>query len=301
MSASSADAAAKKNIVRGSLRARVGLRMLALGYLSLLLLIPVIVIVVKAFEDGAGNVLETLTTPEAQHAFYLTLLMVAIAIPLNTVFGIACALVLVRHKFRGKGILNALIDLPFAISPVVIGLALVLVYGSIDGVFGQWLIEHGIRVIFTPIGMAIATTFVSLPFVVREIEPVLREIGEDQEQAAATLGASGWQTFWRITLPAIRWGVTYGVVLATARALGEFGAVSIVSGRISGETETLPLFVQKQFEVFNVSGAYAAALVLALIALATLAAMNLVRRRDSKSVSPFTIAGDRDQAEEATA
>ena len=146
---------------------------------------------------------------------------------------------LVRDKFRGKWLLNALIDLPFAISPVVIGLALVLVYGSVDGVFGQWLIEHGIRVIFTPIGMAIATTFVSLPFVVREIEPVLREIGTDQEQAASTLGASGWQTFWRITLPAIRWGLTYGVVLATARALGEFGAVSIVSGRISGETETL--------------------------------------------------------------
>ncbi len=153
---------------------------------------------------------------------------------------------------------------------MVIGLALVLVYGSLDGWFGAWLLEQGIRVIFTPIGMALATMFVSLPFVVREVEPVLREIGEDQEQAASTLGANGWQTFWRITLPAIRWGVTYGVVLGTARALGEFGAVSIVSGRISGETETLPLFVQKQFETFNVSGAYAAALVLALIALATL-------------------------------
>jgi sulfate transport system permease protein len=315
MSANSAEAAATKNIVRGGPMSRVGLRTVALGYLAALLLVPVIMIVAKAFEDGAGNIIDTLTTPEAQHAFYLTLVMVAVAIPLNTVFGIACALVLVRHKFRGKVILNALIDLPFAISPVVIGLALVLVYGSIDGVFGKWLIEHGIRVIFTPIGMAIATTFVSLPFVVREIEPVLREIGEDQEQAASTLGASPWQTFWRITLPAIRWGLTYGVVLATARALGEFGAVSIVSGRISGETETLPLFVQKQFEVFNVSGAYAAALVLAIVALATLGAMNLVRRRDKKTVSPDNyrhtlvsgqspsrnkfIAGDRDQIEEA--
>jgi sulfate/thiosulfate transport system permease protein len=206
--------------------------------------------------------------------------MVLIAVPLNTVFGVLTALVLVRHDFRGKAFLNGLIDLPFAISPVVIGLSLILVYGSVDGWFGPWLAEHGIKVIFTPIGMAIATTFVSLPFVVREVEPVLREIGTDQEEAASTLGAGGWQTFWRITLPSIRWGVTYGVVLATARALGEFGAVSVVAGRISGETETLPLYVQKQFETFNVSGAYAAALVLALIALATLVTMNLVRRKE---------------------
>jgi sulfate transport system permease protein len=284
-----ADAARpQKNIVRGGRASRIGLRSVALGYLAVLLIIPVLVIVFKAFEDGAGNVFDTLTTPEAQHAFWLTLIMVAIAIPLNTIFGIACAIVLVRHNFRGKGLINALIDLPFAISPVVIGLSLILVYGSIDGWFGPWLLDQGIRVIFTPVGMALATMFVSLPFVVREVEPVLREIGEDQEQAARTLGASGWQTFWRITLPAIRWGVTYGVVLATARALGEFGAVSIVSGRISGETETMPLFVQKQFETFNVSGAYAAALVLALIALATLFALNLIRKRDT-NVSPMTL------------
>ena len=289
MSASSIDSASNRNIVRGGRGARIGLRSIALGYLSILLIIPVIVIIIKAFEDGAGNVIDTLSTPEAQHAFWLTLVMVAIAVPLNTIFGIACALVLVRQNFRGKAILNGLIDLPFAISPVVIGLSLVLVYGSLDGWFGPWLLEQGIRVIFTPVGMVLATVFVSLPFVVREVEPVLREIGEDQEQAARTLGANGWQTFWRITLPSIRWGVTYGVVLATARALGEFGAVSIVSGRISGETETLPLFVQKQFETFNVSGAYAAALVLALIALATLLAMNLVRRRDSKTTSPVTL------------
>jgi sulfate transport system permease protein len=285
-----ADAARpQKNIVRGGPLSRIGLRSVALGYLAVLLIIPVIVIVAKAFEDGAGNVFDTLTTPEAQHAFWLTMIMVGVAIPLNTVFGVACALVLVRHKFRGKALINGLIDLPFAISPVVIGLSLVLVYGSLDGWFGGWLLEHGIRVIFTPIGMALATMFVSLPFVVREVEPVLREIGEDQEQAARTLGANGWQTFWRITLPAIRWGVTYGVVLATARALGEFGAVSIVSGRISGETETLPLIVQKEYLQFNVSGAYAAALVLALIALATLLAMHLVRKRDSKTTSPVTL------------
>jgi sulfate/thiosulfate transport system permease protein len=271
---------ANKNIVRGGRGTRWGLRGLALGYLGALLIIPVIVIVFKAFEDGAGNVIDTLTTPEAQHAFYLTIVMVVIAVPINTIFGIACALMLVRDKFRGKAFVNALIDLPFAISPVVIGLALVLVYGSIDGWFGAWFLEQGIRIIFTPIGMVLATMFVSLPFVVREVEPVLREIGDDQEQAASTLGANPWQTFWRVTLPSIRWGVTYGVVLATARALGEFGAVSIVSGRISGETETMPLFVQKQFEVFNVSGAYAAALVLALLALVTLFGMNFIRRKD---------------------
>jgi sulfate transport system permease protein len=282
----SAAEVSSRNIVRGGRGTRWGLRGLALGYLAALLIIPVIVIVFKAFEDGIGNVFETLTTPEAQHAFWLTIMMVLIAVPLNTIFGVACALVLVRQNFRGKAIVNALIDLPFAISPVVIGLSLVLMYGSLDGWFGQWFLEQGIRIIFTPIGMAIATMFVSLPFVVREVEPVLREIGDDQEQAASTLGANGWQTFWRITLPSIRWGVTYGVVLATARALGEFGAVSIVSGRISGETETLPLFVQKQFEVFNVSGAYAAALVLALIALVTLFGMSFIRRRDKNVTGP---------------
>jgi sulfate/thiosulfate transport system permease protein len=290
MSTSSIDAAASRNIVRGGPGARIGLRTVALGYLAVLLIIPVVVIVFKAFGDGAGNVFDTLSTPEAQHAFWLTLVMVAVAVPLNTIFGIACAMVLVRHNFRGKGFVNALIDLPFAVSPVVIGLSLVLVYGSLDGWFGPWLLEQGIRVIFTPVGMVLATVFVSLPFVVREVEPVLREIGDEQEQAASTLGASGWQTFWRITLPSIRWGVTYGVVLATARALGEFGAVAIVSGKISGETETLPLFVQKQFETFNVSGAYAAALVLAVIALTTLFAMNLVRKRDSKAEAPSNLA-----------
>ena len=267
---------------------RYGLRTFALGYLALLLIFPVILVCYEAFGEGIAHAWESVTTPEAQHAFYLTMLMVAIAVPLNTVFGVLTALVLVRHDFRGKAFLNGLIDLPFAISPVVIGLSLILVYGSVDGWFGPWLAEHGIRVIFTPVGMAIATTFVSLPFVVREVEPVLREIGTDQEEAASTLGAGGWQTFWRITLPSIRWGVTYGIVLATARALGEFGAVSVVAGRISGETETLPLYVQKQFETFNVSGAYATALVLAVIALVTLVTMNRVRRRDS-AVKPLAV------------
>jgi sulfate transport system permease protein len=270
--------------------AKYGLRGVALGYLFALLLIPVILIFFKAFEDGVGHAWEAVTTPEALHAFYLTVLIAGIAVPLNTIFGIACALVLVRQKFRGKAILNGLIDLPFAVSPVVIGLSLVLVYGSIDGWFGPWLAEQGIQVIFSVPGMVLATIFVSLPFVVREVAPVLQEIGDDQEQAAATLGARGWQTFWRITLPSIRWGVTYGVVLATARAIGEFGAVAVVSGKIEGETETATLLVENQYEHFDVSGAYAASLVLAVMALCVLLFMNLIQRRDKPAKPPSVIA-----------
>jgi sulfate transport system permease protein len=270
--------------------AKFGLRGIALGYLFALLLVPVILIFFKAFDEGIAHAWESVTTPEAQHAFYLTVLIAAIAVPLNTIFGIACALVLVRHQFRGKAILNSLIDLPFAVSPIVIGLSLVLVYGSVDGWFGPWLLEHGIRVIFSVPGMVLATIFVSLPFVVREVAPVLQEIGDDQEQAAATLGANPWQTFWRITLPAIRWGVTYGVVLATARAIGEFGAVAVVSGKIEGKTETATLLVENQYEHFNVAGAYAAALVLAVMALATLLVMNLIQRRNGPAKPPTAIA-----------
>jgi sulfate transport system permease protein len=277
--------------VGGGKASKYGLRFAALGYLFALLLIPVILIFFKAFEDGIAHAWESVTTPEAIHAFYLTILIAAIAVPLNTIFGIACAIVLVRHSFRGKAILNGLIDLPFAISPVVIGLALVLVYGSVDGWFGPWLLDNGIRVIFSVPGMVLATIFVSLPFVVREVAPVLQEIGDDQEQAAATLGANGWQTFWRITLPAIRWGVTYGVVLATARCIGEFGAVAVVSGKIEGKTETATLLVENQYEHFNVSGAYAAALVLAVIALMVLLFMNLIQRRDKKvAMTPSAVA-----------
>lgn len=278
--ANSATDSGQKNIVQGGPAARWGLRTVALGYLALLLVIPVIMIFFKAFEDGFAAAIDAVTTPEAQHAIYLTVLTVVVSVPINTIFGIACALVIVRHRFRGRGVLNAAIDMPFAISPVVIGLSLVLLYGSRDGWFGQDLAAAGIEVIFTPIGMILATMFVSLPFVVREVIPVLQEIGDDQEQAAATLGANGWQTFWRITLPSIRWGVTYGVVLATARVLGEFGAVAVVSGRISGSTETLPLYLRKLFDTFNVAGAYAAAVVLALLALTVLVVMNLIQRRD---------------------
>lgn len=263
---------------------RLALRFAALGYLALLLALPVGLVFWRTFERGLGPVWESITTPEAMHAFWLTFVMVAIAVPANTVFGVVCALALARHRFRGKAILNSLIDLPFAISPVVVGLALILVYGR-GGWIGDWLVENGIQVIFSVPGMVLATMFVSLPFVVREVTPVLREIGTEQEQAASTLGASPWQTFWRVTLPAIRWGVAYGVVLTTARALGEFGAVSVVSGKLSGRTETATLRVEERFQSFDLTGAYAASAVLALMALATLLAMNLLKPKEGVTTS----------------
>lgn len=260
--------------------ARYGMRFAALTYLAFLLAIPLIMIFYETFKDGLQEPIDAVTSEEGLHAFYLTLVCVGIAVPLNTIFGVLCALMLVRQKFHGKAFVNSLIDLPFAVSPVVIGLALFLVYG-IDGIFGKPLNDAGFQIIFSTPGLILATIFVSLPFVVREVMPVLQEIGDDQEQAASTLGANGWQTFWRVTLPSIRWGVTYGVVLASARALGEFGAVAVVSGRISGQTETLPLLVQNEYDNFNVAGAYAAAILLAVLAVLILFSMNLLRRRAS--------------------
>lgn len=257
---------------------RLGLRFVALGYLLALLGAPVAMIFYRTFEHGLAPVWDAVTQPNAMHAFWLSVELVAIVVPLNTVFGIGIALLIERGRFRGKWLLGLILDLPFAISPVVVGLSLVLLYGR-TGWFGNWLSAHGIEVIFSIPGMVLATAFVSLPFVARETVPVLHELGTDAEQAAATLGANAWQTFRKVTLPAIRWGVVYGVVLTTARALGEFGAVSIVSGRLEGQTQTLPLYVQDRFENFDTTGAYAAAVVLALLAFATLLGMNLLARR----------------------
>jgi sulfate transport system permease protein len=257
-------------------RWRIGLRALGLGYLAALLLVPIGVVFYRTFEHGVGAVWDSITTPAAISAFSLTLTVTAIAVPLNTIFGVLCALALARGRFRGKPVLNAIIDLPFAISPVVVGLALVLVFGR-----GGWLDWLPFQVLFSVPGIVIATIFISVPFVVREVTPVLMEVGDEQEQAAATLGASAWQSFWRVTLPSIRWGVAYGVVLSVARCIGEFGAVSVVSGKISGETETLTLLVEKRFQNFDLAGAYAASALLALIALATLLAITLINpRRD---------------------
>jgi sulfate/thiosulfate transport system permease protein len=255
------------------------LRIVAVGYVSALLLVPIGMIVWRTFEHGASPVWTVLTSSDAQHAVWLSVLIALIAVPLNTAFGVACALVLVRHRFPGKTLLSAFVDLPLGVSPIVVGLALIIVYGRF-GWFGPWLYDHNIQVIFALPGMVLATVFISLPFVVREVVPVLQEIGTEQEQAASTLGASSWPCFWRITVPAIRAGVGYGVVLTTARALGEFGAVSVVSGRLIGKTETLTLFVEEHFQQFDATGAYTGSLVLAALALLTLFAMNLSRPRE---------------------
>jgi sulfate/thiosulfate transport system permease protein len=251
---------------------RLSLRVVALGYLALLLVVPVGMVFYRALENGIGPAWDAVTTPPAQHAFYLTCMIALIAVPANAVFGVATAWLLARHDFRGKRVFDTIIDLPFAISPVVVGLALILVWGR-EGWFATT------SVIFSTPGMILATIFVSLPFVVREVEPVLREEGVDQEQAAATLGASSFQILRRIILPTIRWGLTYGIILSTARALGEFGAVAIVSGKISGRTETLTLYVEDRFQSLDLAGAYAAALVLALIAVAVLALMTILQRK----------------------
>jgi sulfate transport system permease protein len=259
--------------------ARYVLRFGALGYLALLLLVPVGLVFYRAFEHGFGHAWDAVSSHQAVHALELTLLIAAIAVPANTVFGIVLALALVRTRFPGRGLVNAVVDLPLALSPVVVGLALFLLYGR-----GGWLgglAGHGIKILFALPGMVLATMFVSLPFVVREVVPVLREIGTDQEQAAETLGAAPFQVFRRITLPAIRWAVAYGVVLTTARCIGEFGAVSIVSGRIEGKTETLPIYVQSQYAFdFNTSGAYAASVVLALIAIATVVLLRVFQPKE---------------------
>jgi sulfate/thiosulfate transport system permease protein len=254
---------------------RIALRSVALGYLAALLVVPVGMVFYRAFEHGFGTAWDAVTTPPAQHAFFLTITVALIAVPANALFGVLIAWVLAHYDFRGKRVLDVLIDLPFAVSPVVVGLALILVWGR-DGWFPST------EVIFSTPGIVLATIFVSLPFVVREVLPVLEEEGTDQEQAAATLGARGWQVFWRITLPTIRWGLTYGVILSTARAIGEFGAVAVVSGKIQGRTETLTLYVEDRFQSLDLTGAYAAGVVLALLGVSVLAIMTLLQRRHGR-------------------
>lgn len=275
--------------LRVSRPARISLRVFALGYLAALLLVPLGVILYRTFEPGLGAVWASITTPAAQSAFMLTMLAAGIAVVLNTVFGILTALVLARGRFRGRGFLDALVDLPFAVSPIVVGISLILVYGQ-TGWFGQELADAGIQIIFSWPGIVLATVFVSLPFVAREVAPVLREIGDDQEQAAATLGANRWQIFWRITLPAIRWGVAYGVVLTTARAIGEFGAVSVVSGHIRGQTNTMPLHIEIAYNEYQFAAAFAVASLLAALALVTLVLKYVVEQRVKHQKRSF---GDR--------
>jgi sulfate/thiosulfate transport system permease protein len=261
---------------------RYGLRTVAIGYLTVILLAPLAMMFWRVFQD-MGGAWGAINDHDTLLAFKLTLIVTAIAVPVNTVFGIVCGLAIVRGDFRGKGLLNAFVDLPLALSPVVVGLSLTLLYG-LHGWFG-FLPRHGFTVLFSTKAIVLATIFVSLPFVAREVVPTLREIGTEQEQAAHTLGASGWQTFWRITLPSIRWAVIYGVVLTTARCLGEFGAVAIVSGAIAGKTQTATLRVDDayQFAYGNYAPAYGISLVLAVTAILVLVAMLVLQPKEHAS------------------
>jgi len=266
-----------------SRRTTLSLRAVALVYLTLLLLLPVAVVFWRTFEHGAGTAWAFMTTPAAVSALWLSLLIAAVAVPLNTIFGVGAALILARGKAprAGRAVLDTLIDLPFVVSPVIIGLALILVYGQ-GGWFGDTFLNNGIRIVYALPGMVIATVFVSLPFVVREVAPVLAQVGDEQEEAAATLGASSWQAFWRVTLPSIRWGVAYGVVLTTARALGEIGAVLVVSSNVAGSTLTLPLLIFQRDEQVGglaTTSVYAAATELALLSIAVLLLMTMFGSR----------------------
>jgi len=259
-------------------RSRLTLRTLALSYLFVLVLVPLGMILYRTFEHGLVAFWESITTPAAISAISMSLTIVAIVVPLNVCFGVVTALALARGRFPGRGIVQAIVDLPFAISPVIVGVSLLLLWG-VNGWFGG-LADAGFQVIFSLPGMVLATLFVTLPFVVREVEPVLHEIGDEQEQAAATLVASRWQTFWRITLPAIRWGLAYGIVLTVARALGEFGAVTVVAGGVPGQSQTLTLLVHSRYiDDQNTFGAYAAATTLMGLALVTLLLMTVLNRK----------------------
>jgi len=262
--------AAQKTPIRG----KYLLRVVALGYLALLLLLPMALLCYRAFGHGLGALWSSFTTSEARSAVVVTLIVAGFAVALNTVFGVGAAILLVRRSFPGRRILDVLVDIPQAVSPIVVGLALILVYGKF-GIVGGWLERHGIQLIFSLPGIVLATAFVSLPLVVRAVAPVLAELGDEQEQAARTLGASAWHTFRRVTLPSIRDALVYGVVLALARSLGEYGAVTVVSGRVVGKTLTMTLLIDDRLQNFDQQAAYSMAVLLALLAVGAL----LISRR----------------------
>ena len=251
---------------------------IALVYLSLIIYIPAANVFVQAFKNGVAPFLANLIEPNFLHAAWLTLVIALITVPVNTVFGLCIAWVLTRKKIPGRAFILSPIDLPFSISPVVAGLMFVLLYGR-NGWFGSWLIDHNIKIIFAIPGMVLATAFVSMPFVAREVIPVLDEIGQDQEEAAKILGANGWQLFWRVTVPNIRWGLLYGILLTNARAMGEFGAVSVVSGNIGGETQSLPLFIEDAYKQYQTEAAFSAAVILAMLALVTLVLKEILEHK----------------------
>ena len=256
---------------------------LALAFLLLFLLLPLAAVFAEALRQGWGAYLAGLQEPDAWAAIKLTLITALIAVPLNLVFGVAAAWCIAKYEFRGKAFLTTLIDLPFSISPVVAGLMYVLVFGA-NGWFGHWLAEHDIKIIFAVPGIVLATVFVTFPFVARELIPLMQAQGNDEEQAAMVLGANGWQTFWHVTLPNIKWGLLYGVILCNARAMGEFGAVSVVSGHIRGQTNTIPLHVEILYNEYQSVAAFAAASLLALLALVTLVIKTIAEHRNEQAL-----------------
>jgi sulfate transport system permease protein len=264
---------------------------IALGFLSLVLLVPLLLVFVQALSKGLPAYWEAIKEPDALSAAKLTLLIAAIAVPANLIFGVAAAWCISKFAFRGKHLLITLIDLPFAVSPVISGMIFVLLFGA-HGWFGPWLADHDMKVIFAVPGMVLATTFVTAPFIARELIPLMQEQGTEEEEAAIVLGAGGWQTFFRVTLPNIKWGLLYGLILCNARAMGEFGAVSVVSGHIRGETNTLPLHVEILYNEYAFAASFAVASVLTLLALVTLALKTLVewqqRRASSDAAEAFT-------------
>jgi sulfate transport system permease protein len=273
-------AAASARATRDPAWVRWGLIAVALLFLGFFLVLPLVIVFTEALSRGMGGYLSAYRDPDTFAAIRLTLLTAAIAVPANVVFGVAAAWAIAKFNFRGKSILTTLIDLPFAVSPVISGLIYVLVFGR-QGWLGPWLSDHDIQIIFAVPGIVLATTFVTFPFVARELIPLMQSQGSDEECAALTLGATGWQTFWRVTLPNIRWGLLYGVILCNARAMGEFGAVSVVSGHIRGETNTLPLHVEILYNEYNYSGAFAVASLLTILALGTLILKSLIEWRHS--------------------
>ncbi|MFM8748747.1 sulfate ABC transporter permease subunit CysW [Rhabdaerophilum sp.] len=261
---------------------RVLVLTVAIGFFAIFLLLPLIVVFAEALRKGVETYWAALVDPDAQSAIRLTLLAAAIAVPLNLVFGVSAAWAIAKYNFRGKAFLTTLIDLPFSVSPVIAGLIFVLVFGA-QGWFGPWLREHDIKVIFAVPGIVLATVFVTFPFIARELIPLMEQQGSEEEEAAIVLGASGWQTFWRVTLPNIKWGLLYGVILCNARAMGEFGAVSVVSGHIRGETNTMPLHVEILYNEYQFAAAFAVASLLALLALLTIALKSLVEWQSSRT------------------
>jgi sulfate transport system permease protein len=257
----------------------------ALAFLGFFLVVPLAAVFSQAFAQGIGPYLAAIREPQALAAIRLTLLTAAIAVPLNLVFGLAASWAIAKFNFVGKNVLITLIDLPFAVSPVISGMIFVLLFGA-QGIFGPWLSKHDIKIIFAAPGIVLATVFVTFPFVARELIPLMQAQGTDEEQAAQVLGAGGWQTFWRITLPNVKWGLLYGVILCNARAMGEFGAVSVVSGHVQGLTNTVPLHVEILYNEYNFVGAFAVASLLALLALVTLVVKNLVEWRSRHEAAP---------------